>query len=192
MAPQSSISCNFLPFPPCKRGKVGRAGSEEGRKEITANGWLWRPLLKIVWIKKTCLEYVGFDICDHSTFLVKMAVQASPLTVKPVTVTVLASPKPVFDIKKCHCKRASLTMTLYHRPNTVTVSGEACTGLPADSDTGYSDILLTVTLFGSKKGSPYTENPGYKWPSAYSDTFWSSQHCHCKREGLYLFLPASA
>ena len=35
------------------------------------------------------------------------------------------------------------------------------TGLPAYSDTGYSDILLSVTLSGSKKGSPYTENPGY-------------------------------
>ena len=27
--------------------------------------------------------------------------------------------------------------------------------------TGYSDILVRVTLFRSKKGSPYNENPGY-------------------------------
>ena len=33
-------------------------------------------------------------------------------------------------------------------------------GLPAYSDTGYSEILLTVTLFWSIKGSAYTENPG--------------------------------
>ena len=31
------------------------------------------------------------------------------------------------------------------------------TGLPAYSDTAYSDILLTVTVFGSKLGSPYTK-----------------------------------
>ena len=35
------------------------------------------------------------------------------------------------------------------------------TGLPAYSDTGYSDIPATVTVFWSIKGSPHTENPGY-------------------------------
>ena len=35
------------------------------------------------------------------------------------------------------------------------------TGLPAYSDTGYSDILDIVTLFWSIKGSPCTENPSY-------------------------------
>ena len=35
------------------------------------------------------------------------------------------------------------------------------TGLPACSDTGYSDIPATVTVFWSIKGSPHTENPGY-------------------------------
>ena len=35
------------------------------------------------------------------------------------------------------------------------------TGLPAYSDTRNSDIPATVTLFGSKKGSPFSENPGY-------------------------------
>ena len=34
-----------------------------------------------------------------------------------------------------------------------------CTGLPAYSDTGYSDILATVTVFWSIKESPYTEIP---------------------------------
>ena len=34
-------------------------------------------------------------------------------------------------------------------------------GLPAYCDTNYSDIVVTVTVFGSKEGSPYTENPGY-------------------------------
>ena len=35
------------------------------------------------------------------------------------------------------------------------------TGLPAYSVTGYSDIPATMTVFWSKKGFPYTENPGY-------------------------------
>ena len=35
------------------------------------------------------------------------------------------------------------------------------TCLPAYSDTGYSDIPATVTVFWSMKGSPFTENPGY-------------------------------
>ena len=35
-------------------------------------------------------------------------------------------------------------------------SNKSTTGLPA-----YSDIPATVTVFGSIKGSPYTENPGY-------------------------------
>ena len=35
------------------------------------------------------------------------------------------------------------------------------TGLPGYSDTGYIDIPATVTLLWSIKGSPYTENPGY-------------------------------
>ena len=35
------------------------------------------------------------------------------------------------------------------------------TGLPAYSDTGYSDILASVTVFLPIKGSPYTGNPGY-------------------------------
>ena len=35
------------------------------------------------------------------------------------------------------------------------------TGLPDYRETGYSDIPATVTVFGSKKGSHYTENPGY-------------------------------
>ena len=34
-----------------------------------------------------------------------LLVQASPLTVTPVTVTVLACPKPFINTKKCHCKR---------------------------------------------------------------------------------------
>ena len=50
---------------------------------------------------------------------------------------------------------------------------------------GYSDIPATVTVFGSIKGSPYTANPCYSdIPRAYSDTFWPSQMCHCKRGGL--------
>ena len=32
------------------------------------------------------------------------------------------------------------------------------TGLPVYSDTGLSDTLATVTIFGSKKGSHNTEN----------------------------------
>ena len=35
------------------------------------------------------------------------------------------------------------------------------TGLPAYSDSGYSDIPAAVTFFWSQKGSPNTENPGY-------------------------------
>ena len=35
------------------------------------------------------------------------------------------------------------------------------TGLPAYSDTSYSDIPATVTVFWSIKGPSYTENPGY-------------------------------
>ena len=35
------------------------------------------------------------------------------------------------------------------------------TGLPAYSDTSYSDIPVTLTVFWSKKGSSYTDNPGY-------------------------------
>ena len=35
------------------------------------------------------------------------------------------------------------------------------TGLPAYSDTGYSDIPATVTVFWSKKESHYTEKPGF-------------------------------
>ena len=34
------------------------------------------------------------------------------------------------------------------------------TGPPAYSDTDYSVIPATVTIFWSLKGSPYTENPG--------------------------------
>ena len=35
------------------------------------------------------------------------------------------------------------------------------TGLPAYSDTSYSDIPATVTIFWSITGSLYTENHGY-------------------------------
>ena len=34
-------------------------------------------------------------------------------------------------------------------------------GLPAYSDTGYSDIPATVTFYWSIKGSPFTGIPGY-------------------------------
>ena len=45
----------------------------------------------------------------------------------------------------------------------------AGTGLPAYSDTGYSDIPATVTVFRSH----YSENPGYSNTplTVYSDTF---------------------
>ena len=46
-----------------------------------------------------------------------------------------------------------------HLPSNIT--NNFITGLPDYSDTGYSDIPATVTVFWSKKGFPYTENPCY-------------------------------
>ena len=39
--------------------------------------------------------------------------------------------------------------------------GQCSTGLPTYSDTGYSDIPATGTVFWSIRGSPCSENPGY-------------------------------
>ena len=48
------------------------------------------------------------------------------------------------------------------------------------SHDSYSDI------FCNKKESSYIKNRRIEWHSGNSDTFLPSQHCHCKREGLYL------
>ena len=60
-------------------------------------------------------------------------VQASPLTVTPVTVTIPATVTVFWSVKGSPYNEnpgysdIPLTVTLVGRPNTVTVSGEACT-----------------------------------------------------------------
>ena len=62
-------------------------------------------------------------------------------------------------------------------------SNKSTTGLPA-----YSDIPATVTVFGSIKGSPYTENPGYS-DIPLTVTLFDHPNTHSKRGGLYQYSP---
>ena len=90
---------------------------------------------------------------------------------------------------------------------------ESSTGPIGYSDTGYSysffypikdlkqaspltvtpvtvTFLLQCQFFGPKKDLlilkiQVTVTSRLQWQTAYSDTSWPSQHCHCKRGGLY-------
>ena len=62
------------------------------------------------------------------------------------------------------------------------------TGIPAYSDTGYSDTPVTVAFLTVPKWPFYMKNDVVTVILAYSDTFCSSRGCHCKRGCLYHFL----
>ena len=69
------------------------------------------------------------------------------------------------------------------------------------SDTGYNDIPATVTGMEPIKGSPYTENPVYSdipltvtlfgLPTASGEACTKIRRCHIKRASLRAPLPES-
>ena len=67
------------------------------------------------------------------------------------------------------------------------IPDDGVTDFPSYSDTGYSDTLVSVTVFAFPNSQFVYKNHLVTVTLAYSDTFPLSRGCHCKRGRLYLF-----